>query len=72
MVLVTLAATAGSCAYYNTFYLARRYYDRATDGQPYEVGRTAASQVQNYTKAIDYSKKVSRTTRNRSGWTTPT
>ncbi len=58
MALVTLAATAGSCAYYNTFYLARRYYDRATDGQPYEVGRTAAGQVQNYTKAIDYSKKV--------------
>lgn len=56
--LAALAAAAGSCAYYNTFYLARRYYDRATDGQPYEVGRTAAGQVQNYTKAIDYSKKV--------------
>jgi len=53
-----LAATAGSCAYYNTFYLARRYYDRATDGRPYEVGRSSAPQVQNYTKAIDYSKKL--------------
>ena len=31
--LVLLAATA-SCAYYNTFYLARKYYLRATDGLP--------------------------------------
>lgn len=61
MLLVSLAAlgaAAGSCAYYNTFYLARKYYDRATEGRPYEVGRTTATQVQNYTKAIDYSKKV--------------
>lgn len=53
-----LAATAGSCAFYNTFYLARRYYDRATDGRPYEVGRGTATQVQNYTKTIEYSKKL--------------
>ena len=58
LALAVLGAAAGSCAYYNTFYLARRYYDRATDGRPYEVGRTSASQVQNYAKAIDYSKKL--------------
>lgn len=56
--LAALGVAAGSCAYYNTFYLARRYYDRATDGRPYEIGRSSSSQVQNYTKAIDYSKKV--------------
>jgi len=58
LVLAALGAAAGSCAYYNTFYLARKYYDRATEGRPYEVGRTTATQVQNYTKAIDYSRKV--------------
>lgn len=56
--LVALGVVAGSCAYYNTFYLARRYYDRATDGKPYEVGRTGAAQSQNYSKSIDYSKKL--------------
>ena len=55
---MALAVVAGSCAYYNTFYLARRYYDRATDGKPYEVGRTGSAQTQNYSKAIDYSKKL--------------
>jgi tetratricopeptide (TPR) repeat protein len=58
LTLAALAALAGSCAYYNTFYLARRYYYRATDGQPYDVGRASSAQAQNYTKAIDYSKKV--------------
>lgn len=56
--LVALGVVAGSCAYYNTFYLARRYYDRATDGKPYEVGRQGSAQSQNYSKAIDYSKKL--------------
>src|SRR5207247_7786310 len=31
--LLLLGATA-SCAYYNTFYLARKYYFKATDGLP--------------------------------------
>jgi len=53
-----LAATAGSCAYYNTFYQARKYYDRATNGMPYEVGRANSTQTQSYAKAIDYSKKL--------------
>jgi TolA-binding protein len=54
--LLVLAST--SCAYYNTFYLARRYYDRATEGEPYAVDKAGAASAQNYTKAIDYSKKV--------------
>lgn len=58
LVLSALAAAASSCAYYNTYYLARKYYDRATDGRPYEVGRANSQQAQSYLKAIDYSKKV--------------
>ena len=48
---------ASSCAYYNTLYLARKYYFKATDGKPYQIERDG-SQVQNFTKSIDYSKKV--------------
>ncbi len=55
---MTLAALASSCAYYNTFYLARRYYFKATLGAPYEVDRVASGQSPNYTKSIDFSKKV--------------
>ena len=55
--LVLLAATA-SCAYYNTFYLARKYYLRATDGLPYEVDRDGTTQRANYTKSSEYCKKV--------------
>ena len=47
-----------SCAYYNTFYLARKYYLRATDGLPYEVDREGTTQRANYTKSSDYCKKV--------------
>lgn len=47
-----------SCAYYNTFYLARRYYDRATDGLPYVIEKAEPATAQNYNKSIDYSKKV--------------
>ncbi len=55
--LVLLAATA-SCAYYNTFYLARKYYLRATDGMPYEVDRDVTTQRANYARSGDYCKKV--------------
>ena len=55
--LALLAATA-SCAYYNTFYLARKYYLKATDGQPYEVDRDGTTQRQNYSKSGEYCKKV--------------
>lgn len=55
--LALLAVTA-SCAYYNTFYLARKYYLKATDGQPYEVDREGTTQRQNYSKSGEYCKKV--------------
>ena len=55
--LVTLAGGV-SCAYYNTFYLARKYYFKATDGLPYEVDREGTTQRANYTKSAEYSKKV--------------
>lgn len=55
---LTLAAFASSCAYYNTFYLAKKYYARATDGRPYDVDRANTGQGENYRKAIDFSKKV--------------
>jgi tetratricopeptide (TPR) repeat protein len=66
--LLALAVLSSSCAYYNTFYLARKYYFRATGGLPYAyeemavkaaLGPQAAGQASgNYTKSIDYSKKL--------------
>lgn len=56
--LLLLAGLSASCAYYNTFYLARRYYMKATTGQPYEVDREGTTQRANYTKSADYSKKL--------------
>jgi TolA-binding protein len=56
--LVVVAGCVSSCAYYNTFYLARRYYFKATAGAPYEVDRKGTEQAQNYSRAIDYSKKL--------------
>jgi TolA-binding protein len=56
--LAALALLASSCAYYNTFYLARKYYDVAALRQPYLVDRPQNVDNQNFTKSIDYSKKV--------------
>lgn len=56
--LLTLAVLASSCAYYNTFYLARKYYFKGTVGMPYLVDKRDAAAAQNFTKAIDFSKKV--------------
>ncbi len=56
--LLALAVLATSCAYYNTFYLARKYYFKGTGGLPYPVDKRDASAGQSFTKAIDLSKKV--------------
>lgn len=56
--LLAVAATLGSCAYYNTFYLARKYYFRATDGAPYTLDPAPGASSQNFLKSIEYSKKV--------------
>jgi TolA-binding protein len=58
LALAVAAMLVSSCAYYNTFYLARKYYFKATAGAPYEVDRQGAAQAANYSKAIDYCKKV--------------
>src|SRR5215831_17923759 len=58
-VTLGLAVTLlSSCAYYNTFYLARKYYFKATDGLPYEVDRDGTTQRPNYNKSSDYCKKL--------------
>ncbi len=48
----------GSCAYYNTFYLARKYYFRATAGAPYPTEGGNPTAAGDYNKSIDYSKKL--------------
>jgi len=55
---ICLALGAGSCAYYNTYYMARKYYETATGGLPYMVEKPVTSQVGTYQKSIDYAKKV--------------
>ena len=58
LLLALLALLAGSCAYYNTYYMARKYYDRATQGEPYATEDISSTDLVNYNKAADYSKKV--------------
>jgi tetratricopeptide (TPR) repeat protein len=58
VLLLGLAVLASSCAYYNTLYLARKYYFKGTLGLPYLVDKRDAALAQNFTKAIDFSKKV--------------
>jgi tetratricopeptide (TPR) repeat protein len=58
VMLAGLALLASSCAYYNTYYFAKRYYTTATAGLPYAVEKPDGSQTGNYQKTIDYSKKV--------------
>ena len=56
--LALLVVLGSSCAYYNTYYLAKRYYTTACAGLPYALEKPDGSQTGNYQKAIDYSKKV--------------
>jgi len=58
IVLLALTALSTSCAYYNTFYMARKYYFRATQGEPYRYDTTESPDIANLNKAIDYSKKL--------------
>ena len=54
MPLLSLA----SCAYYNTMFMAKRYYYQATNGRPYSVDKPEPASVPTYNKSIDYSKKL--------------
>ena len=56
--IAALALLSSSCAYYNTFYLAKRYYSTATAGLPYSVDKQTGSQAGNFQKSIDYSRKL--------------
>jgi hypothetical protein len=56
--VLTLAMAVSSCAYYNTFYLARKYYGRASSGDPYPIDPVGGATMADYGRAIDYSKKV--------------
>ena len=58
LLALALAASASSCVYYNTFYLARKYYFKGTAGLPYTVEKPDPLLAQNFPKAIDLSKKV--------------
>src|SRR5262249_14504582 len=61
VVLALVAALSGSCAFYNTYYFARKNYDLATGGMPYDVApdpQQAGTAAQYYRKSIDYSKKL--------------
>ena len=55
---LALAVLTTSCAYYNTFYLAQKYYFKGTGGLPYPVDKRDGASGPNFTKAIDLSKKV--------------
>lgn len=61
-VILTLAIAvfSSSCAFYNTFYYARKNYNAATLGMPYEVEKplSPGQSAGQYRKAIDYSKKL--------------
>ncbi|HEY2956098.1 MAG TPA: tetratricopeptide repeat protein [Candidatus Eisenbacteria bacterium] len=56
--LAAALAALSSCAYYNTYYLARKYYYRGTSGEPYSVEGPSQANASQFNKAIDYSKKV--------------
>src|SRR5262245_10895955 len=56
--VLVLVPLLSSCAYYNTFYLARRYHERGNNGQPYPVEKPDPAAVQNLNKSIEYSKKL--------------
>jgi TolA-binding protein len=56
--LLLVAALGSSCAFYNTYYLARRYYDRASEGKPYPAEKPDPGTAQNYSRSIDYAKKL--------------
>ncbi len=56
--IAAVLASISSCAYYNTYYLARKYYYRGTAGAPYAVDGGSQANSAQFSKSIDYSKKV--------------
>jgi TolA-binding protein len=58
VLIATAAATLSSCAYYNTYYLAKKYFDRGTGGLPYVLEKSENANSQDFAKTIEYSKKL--------------
>jgi len=56
--LVAGVLPLASCAYYNTFYLAQKYYERGSGGLPYPVEKPDVNASNEYRRSIDYSKKL--------------
>ncbi len=46
------------CVYYNTLYLARRYYNRSFDEVPYALDKNDLSTTPQFPRAIELSKKA--------------
>jgi hypothetical protein len=67
-----LVTVVQGCAYYNTFYLAKRYYGRSLNDVPYAVDKADLSGQPQFNRSIDLSQKLIQHIRNRSGSTTPT
>lgn len=59
VVLVALLASSTGCAYYNTFYLARKYYRLALiEEKKNTTGKVSPTASQNYDKVIKQCSKV--------------
>jgi TolA-binding protein len=58
LALALASALATSCAYYNTMYMARKYYFRATTGAPYVVDKNDSPDISTINKSMEYSKKL--------------
>ena len=56
--LVLAVLPLASCAYWNTFFLARKNYDRAAQGEPYLVEPGSSPNAQSFVDCIKYSKKL--------------
>ncbi len=56
--ILALVSLASSCAYYNTFYSAKKYYQRGTGNEPYPIDPVVGGDQQNFDHAVTYSKKV--------------
>ena len=58
LLILIVAPLLASCSYWNTFYLARKNYDKATLGQPYIVETNDGKASQDFQNSIKYSKKL--------------
>ena len=53
-----LVTVVQGCAYYNTFYLAKRYYGRSLNDVPYAVDKADLSGQPQFNRSIDLSQKL--------------